>query len=379
MAAFRLILKFLKGWKNVSTYLNPTKTMSLDYDDCPPLVEKFIQHEISALAKKPRTVNAYYVDIRIFLRWLWVRAIETKRGHKLADEEAESMLLKQIPENLILSCTTEDIDQFSFYLADQRGNSPTTRLHKLIALNVFYQWLVKKQKLMDANPVANADRPKVEKYGSKKPIYMMQEDAERLMTGFAGTRYEERDKCIIAVFLCAGLRLTELVSLNLEDYHEFDSGINALDVRGKGGKFRVVYLPDSCVEIMNEYLAQREEWVGTHKVPENSRAFFVSPKTGARLTGRAVQMIISKHVTATGVSSLITPHKLRHTAATLLYQSNAADLLTLQNFLGHSSPVTTEIYVHLHDRALMEAAKKSPFAIKGTAEEAGTKDGVSHD
>lgn len=149
------------------------------------------------------------------------------------------------------------------------------------------------------------------------------------------------------------MRLSELVGLNMID---FSAENQTLRLFGKGRKERIIYLNKACMEALDDYLKIRKA------VSTNETAIFLSARK-TRITKRRVQQIVEEMLALAGLSNMgITTHKLRHTAATLMYQYGGVDTLVLKDVLGHKSIATTEIYTHLGNENLKKAAESSPLA-----------------
>lgn len=335
----------------MSTYINPAKPRALQYDDCPVLLRLFIEYERGILNKSPRTVNSHYIDMRVFLRFL-----KRVRGLVPEDMPIDEISIADVSRELIAGVEKRDIVRFLYYLTDERQNSPESQQHKLITLRTFYKYMCREQGL-PVNPAAEIPGAKVQKYKNKKPIYLSLEESNELLDA-AGGRYEERNYCIITFLLNLGLRVSELVAIDSDDISE-----GALLVHGKGNKERTVYLNDACGKALQDYMQVREEWVKQELVSEDEYALFVSLHNhGRRITTRSVQKMLHKTVLEAGLDPRYTPHKLRHTAATLMYQYGSADLMTLQQILGHESPETSEIYVHIDEKRMINATRNAPLA-----------------
>ena len=333
----------------MSTYIDSGNKIHASYDDWPPLLQKYIIYE-RVINKSEKTINGYYVDIRSFLRFLKI-----KNGLSNGQEKFEDILIGDIPEELITGVTSEDIVEFQYFLRQERNNSPRTSVRKLSALQSFYKYLVTKLRVMEINPVQDVDRPDIKEYEKKLPVYLSIEQAQTLLKSI-NTEFTERDYCIVTLFLNCGMRLTELVSINLSDIHADE---NYIIINGKGRKQRSAYLNDACNAALERYISARTLITNI----EDEDALFVSKRTRKRLTSRGVEKAVEKMLLAAGLStSEFSPHKFRHTAATLMYQSGDADLLTIQNILGHESSKATEIYTHISNDACRKAIENGPLA-----------------
>ena len=317
-------------------------------NDCPPLLHQFLNYMLAIRNRSKRTVNALYIDLRVFLRFL-----KMERGLAEKTNDPNSIRIGDLPAEVICSATRSDIYEFLYYLADVRGNSPVTRSRKLSSVKDFYKYLLTQDKI-EADPTALVETPSLRGQNTHLPIYLRQDQCLTLLDSVGG-EFPERDRCIIILFISCGMRLSELTGINL-------SAITmtyplTIKLHGKGNKERLAYLNDSCVTALTEYLEVRNTLDLLDK-----DALFVSKRTGKRLTNRGVEKMLEKQLENAGLLSTgCTPHKLRHTMATLMYQTGAADLHTLQRILGHESPATTEIYTHAGEDQIAEAMRKGPI------------------
>ncbi len=252
---------------------------------------------------------------------------------------------------MIQSVTTSEIYEFMYYITRERDNSAAARARKLSSVKGFYKFLTNKMKLLEKNPADDVGTPAQKK---RLPKYLSLNESIELLKNIRSDFYE-RDYCIITLFLNCGMRLSELVNINITDIHE-DGTIRIV---GKGDKERLVYLNDACISALRRLCEARA------KLPnlQDQKALFVSGKTGKRLSARRVQQIVDSCLKTAGLSGKgYSTHKLRHTAATMMYQEGHVDMLALKEILGHAHVSTTEIYTHLGTEQLRQAADASPFA-----------------
>ena len=318
-----------------------------DYDDCPDLVARYLKDSEVIRGRAPRTANGYYIDLRTFFRFL-------KQRRKLVDADIplDEIDCSDVGLDLIRSVTTTDIYEFLYYSARQRGNAPATRARKLSSLKGFYHYVCNKLKLMEVNPTDDVDTPALKK---SLPKYLSLSEGMDLLEN-VNTDFYERDYCIITLFLNCGMRLSELVNIDVTDIRE-DGTIRII---GKGNKERLVYLNNACISSLTSLLNERAK---LQNVAKDEKALFVSRRTGKRISARRVQQIVEACLQSAGLSGRgYSPHKLRHTAATMMYQNGNVDMLALREILGHAHVSTTEIYTHLGTKSLKEAAEASPFA-----------------
>ena len=313
-------------------------------DDCPEYVKEYLLNLKLIKDRADRTEEAYYIDIRTFLRYL-----KLKHGDVQSDTPYGKISIKDVPFSYIENFTLYDAYEYMNYLKEIRGNSTATRARKTSALKQLYLYLHSKAKMLDKNPLEDLEMPRIK---NKLPKYLSLEQSIELLKNI-DSKHRSRDYCIICLFLNCGMRLSELVGLNVNDYSKDN---RTLRLFGKGSKERIVYLNDACIEALETYLKDR---------PSNSKdpnALFISQQL-RRINKRRVQFIVEEMLKKAGLSNLgVTTHKLRHTAATLMYQHGGVDPLVLKDILGHKSIATTEIYTHLSNENLKKAAESSPLA-----------------
>lgn len=330
----------------MSTYINPNKNKKLEYEDCPPLLRDYIDYMLAVKNRSKRTVNSYYIDLHLFFRF-----IALLKGYAPADTPIEDVMIGDMTEAQMCAVEEENIYKFIYYVRDDRDNSAETEQHKLTSIQSFYHYVVKVAKLLEKSPADDVERPSLRGKASRQPVFLKVQESQDLLKAVSG-QFPERDYCIICLFINCGLRLSELTSINLKDMSD-----RTIKIVGKGNKTRTVYLNDMCIDAIAAYREIRD----AQEYVQEKNALFIS-KQGKRLSNRQVENIVKKHLTAAGLLHTgCTPHKLRHTAATMYYQSGAADLQELARLLGHSSTKTTEIYTHLDEKALERVVSKSPL------------------
>lgn len=311
-------------------------------EDCPDYLESFLMNLKVVKDRADRTEEAYYIDLRTFLRYL-----KLKNNLVSSDTDWHEIKIADVPLSLIRKFTLNDAYQYLRFLKDDRNNSTATRARKTSALKQFYIYLHKKAKLIAENPLVDLELPRIK---NKLPKYLSLEESLTLLQN-VDSKFKERDFCIILLFLNCGMRLSELVGLNLND---FSKDNRSLRLFGKGSKERIVFLNDPCIQALEDYLKVRP--------PVDNNALFLSANK-TRISKRRVQQIVEENLKRSGLGNLgITTHKLRHTAATIMYQHGNVDTLVLRDILGHKSIATTEIYTHLADDNLRQAAEHNPIA-----------------
>lgn len=316
-------------------------------NDCPYYLRDFLTYVRSIRNHTERTEEGYYLDLRIFLRYLLMI-----NGDVSADTPFEEIKIKDCPLEYLERFTLMGAYQYMQFLIEERHNNNTTRSRRTSSLRQFYAYLKSKAGLIKNNPIELLEHPKSVQ---KLPKYMELEQSEQLLSNI-DSKNQKRDFCIITLFLNCGLRLSELVGLNISDYSETS---RTLRVFGKGQKERIIYINDACISAINEYLKVRP------KSPNEPNAMFISGNSYGqkRLTNRRVQRIVEDQLNRAGLGNLgLSTHKLRHTAATLMYEYGGVDPLVLKEVLGHKSVATTQIYTHLSDADRQKAAESTPLA-----------------
>ncbi len=321
--------------------------MAYKYKDCPSYLKEFLTYLSVVKGRTEKTVDSYYNDLSIFLRYLKIQNDLVE-----SDTPFDKITISDTPLALLDSFTLLDAYEYLNYLANERKNNSTTRARRTTALKGFFNYLCEKTGKIKSNPLTELERPKEAK---TLPKYLELEQSLRLLKEI-DSKNRERDYCIITLFLNCGMRLSELVGLNISDYSE--SG-RTLRVFGKGQKERIVYINDACINAINAYLAVRP------KSEIEPNAMFISTHANHlnRLTTRRVQRIVEDQLKRADLGNLgLSTHKLRHTAATLMYEYGGVDPMVLKDVLGHASVATTQIYTHLSDRDRQRAAENSPLA-----------------
>ncbi len=310
----------------------------------PSYVVDFLNYYSVIKNRSDLTVVEYATDLQTFFRFLKVI-----RGKVSKETPFNEIDIKDLTLNEIASVSLSDAYMFLVYCKDNRGNNERTRARKATTLRNFYKFLTVQKKLIDENPLQELDSPKIKK---TLPKYLTLDESIALLNAVDG-KFKERDYCIITLFLNCGMRLSELVSLNLSDIRSN----NTLVVTGKGNKERTVYLNDACIDAINAYLPYRP----VDGVKDKDALFISRQKT--RISPKTVQFVVKNTLEKAGLSGReLSTHKLRHTAATLMYQHGDVDVLAIKEILGHESLSTTQIYTHIMDEQLKNAAAANPLS-----------------
>lgn len=324
---------------------HPNPIIYSDYSDCPDFLNEFLIHLKTIRGLSLNTVDAYYMDIKLFLKF-----IIQHNKNAVNNDTIDQVNIKNCDINLLSKISQRDILAFLVFLMEKRNNSPSSRARRLTSIRTFFRYMTVKTHQLDFDPCEGIELPKNKK---RLPKYLSLEECYRLLSS-VNSDFPSRDYCILVLFLHCGIRLSELIGIDLYDIHD-----DIIKIIGKGNKERNIYLNNVCLEALDQYIQERNLIIS----PASESALFISKKRKTRLTARRVQQIIKDCLKAAGLDGQgYSPHKLRHTAATLLYQSGAADILTLKAILGHENISTTEIYTHISDEKVKKAAKSSPLA-----------------
>ena len=299
-----------------------------------------------------KTVAEYLLDLRTFFRFLKMR----EEDLTLSPDEFEKLGIKDLTLSDIQRVTSQNIIDYLMYINIERQNSTTTRMRKLSAIKSFYKYAHTKRHLIDTNPAQDVDAPQKSR---SLPKYLTLDEAIALLEAIKNdteSKTTVRDYAIVTLFLNTGMRLSELVGLNLQS---FDSELKTVRVIGKGKKERMVYLNDAARSAVRDYIRLR---LDPNYISTSTSALFLSRRQ-ERISPKTVQWMVNKYLCAAGLDSRgLSVHKLRHTAATLMYQTGKVDIRVLKDILGHEQLNTTQIYTHVVDRNIEEAMEKNPLA-----------------
>lgn len=323
------------------------------YQDCPQILRDFLTYHETIKGQSPRTISEYYLDLRMFLRFIKLMRYNMPIHTRLDDID-----IRDVTIDFIRDITTSDIFDFLSYLANDRtpnpdspvpdyGIAPAARARKLSALKSFYKYLTVRTKQLSENPVADLEYPKLRK---GLPKYLTLSQSAALLKAVSGPN-EKRDYAILMLFLNCGIRRSELVGLNITDVYE-----DRIRVIGKGNKERFVYFGTPCRKAIDTYLVERNK-----KTLSDNRALFGS-RDNNRISVTAVHRLVKKYLLMAGLDAEnFSAHKLRHTAATMML-SGGVDVKTVQEVLGHENLNTTQIYTHIENTELKIAAEANPLS-----------------
>ncbi len=318
----------------------------MDTEQLFPRLEQFLGYFQAIRERSPLTISEYRYDLVQFFRFL-----SQKRGLVVAGTPFEQIVISAIDDEFLQSVTLADFYAYLTWHSQKKDSSPATRARKTASLKAFFAYLKNKAFVIMENPALELEAPRQLR---QLPRHLSLDESRQLLETVANSdkAFAERDYCILTFFLNCGLRLAELCSIDLADIRE-----DTLIVMGKGGKERTIYLNDACVLAIQAYIEVRP----TEDVNDPDALFISRQKN--RISKSAVQRLIRQYILQAGLDpNRYSTHKLRHTAATLMYQYGEVDIRLLQHILGHASVATTEIYTHLDDSQLHSAVDKNPLA-----------------
>lgn len=325
----------------------------MDYrTESPEILRNFLVYHQAILGHSKKTVDEYFLDLRNFFRYM-----RLEKENMPLDTALDTIDIMSVDLQFIKTIQLTDVYNYMHYLGNTRtkntkqgsvGLSAKTRARKVATIRTFFKYLTNKEKLLQENPMQDLDSPRVK---SSLPHYLNLDESLNLLESVSG-KNQERDYCMLCLFLNCGLRISELVGLDEGDIKD-----GQLRVLGKGNKERTLYLNESCQDALDNWLQIRE---GKNK--KNTKALFITDQNKERISTAAVHKLVKKHISSAGLdSSQYSSHKLRHTAATLMLK-NGVDVRTLQEVLGHENLNTTQIYTHVDNDSLRSAATANPLS-----------------
>lgn len=326
---------------------------TVNIDEFPLVVREFASYKTSIQGCSQKTVEEYLLDLRTFFRYLLAR----DKGIDPDSEDFFEIDISRIDIEYIKGIGTDRIYDFLLYTGNVRKNMWASKSRKLSAIKGLFRFLTVKRGYLADNPAANIESPKHKK---TLPKFLSLEESKMLLDAVRNdvdSRSRLRDLCMITLFLNCGMRLSELVGLNLSD---IERDLKYIRVLGKGNKERIIYLNEACRAVFSEYL------LGDRLSEQNRRlstkAVFLSNRD-KRISNKTVQAMVYKYLDLSGLGSKhYSVHKLRHTAATLMYQSGNVDIRVLKDILGHEQLNTTQIYTHVSDKNMMNAMSENPLS-----------------
>ncbi len=312
------------------------------FNDCPKVVKEYLDYTQTIKGKSVTSVDGYYIELRTFLRYLKL----VKTTNNITKDMLKNVEISDVSSDVIFAVSLTDLYAYLNFAKSALENEQAALSRKASALRGFYNYVTVRQRYTDNNPTTNLEMPKIKK---KLPRYLsLDQSIELLDTALNNQDY--RLHCILSFFLNCGMRLSELVGINLTDIKD-----DTIRITGKGSKERLAYLNSACLQSLSTYLEETKDL-------RKDKALFINKK-GTRISNRRVQQLIEQGFKNAGIDHTIySPHKLRHTAATLLYQESGADLMLIKEILGHESVATTEIYTHVGNNQIRETVAASPLS-----------------
>lgn len=323
---------------------------SVDFEtkvSLPDSVSEFSNYLTIIKGKSKRTVDGYRIDLVMFFRFM-----KLYKGKVKPDCEFEEIDISDIGNDFIKNIKLSDLYAFLSFTEKYRNNGTYARARKVATLKSYFKYLSGKTSIIEENPANELESPKINK---RHPVYLTLDESKKLLWSLdKNDKNYKRDICILTLFLNCGLRVSELCSIDISKIKG-----DTLTIIGKGNKERTVYLNKACLKVLADYIPTRD----VEKLPIDDRnALFISNK-GSRISTRTVERLVKKHTENAGlIKEKYTPHKLRHTAATLMYKHGNVDIRSLQQILGHENISTTQIYTHVDNETLREAVKSNPLS-----------------
>ncbi len=325
---------------------------SVELKTLPSLVREFASYKSAIQSASEKTISEYLLDLRTFFRFMLAR----ERGIDYQSEEFEKIDISKIDLEYIKNITQEDIYEFLMYADGTRKNLAAAKARKLSALKGFFKYLQVKRMMIEENPAINIESPKQK---GSLPKFLSVEESLLLLEAVKNDRESKsrvRDYAIITLFLNCGMRVSELAGINLNDV---DREFRSMTVTGKGNKQRIIYLNSACKAALSDYYLER---TGAAHAKSNSPAMFLSNRE-QRISVKTVQWLVYKYLELAGLESKhYSVHKLRHTAATLMYQTGQVDVRVLKDILGHEQLNTTQIYTHVSNKNMEQAMENNPLS-----------------
>ncbi len=312
-----------------------------DYNDMPTIMKNYLIYMQTIKNRSSSTIKEYYYDLRNIFRYI------KRDKYNIKTDNLEEIDIKDIDINFLKNLTLTDFYNYLYYMSNDLNSKPVSRARKIATIKSFFNYLCNKEKILSVNPTIDLETPKL---GKRMPKYLNLDEARSLLHSIDG-KHKTRDYAIITLFLNCGLRLSELVNINLTNIRG-----DILTVIGKGNKERSIYLNNACKNAISNYLKDRP----VDGVIDKD-ALFLSSRN-KRIGRRTVEVTVKKYITQAGLdSNKYSPHKLRHTAATLMHKHGNVDIRALQQILGHESISTTEIYTHVDNEEVRNALENNPL------------------
>ncbi|MFO3716211.1 tyrosine recombinase XerC [Anaerococcus cruorum] len=319
----------------------------------PIILADYLNYLKSIRGLSATTIKEYSYDLEVFFEYQIIRKIYYGDQNAFENEFEPKDINKIITPDFLENLKITDFYSYLSYLDNEKNDNPTTRSRKISAIKSFYNYLYQEIEVIDNNITVKLKNPKISK---RQPVYLTLEETERLLNVINTEKNDflrARDMAIVFTFLTTGMRLSELVSINVSDIEN-----DHFTIIGKGNKERTIYLTENALKVIHYYLRIRKDYLEDLYID----ALFISTRK-KRISNRAVQATIEKYLRKAGFdTSIYSTHKLRHTAATLLYKYGNVDIRALKDILGHTNISTTQIYTHLEDEDLKNAINKNPLS-----------------
>lgn len=319
----------------------------------PLILEDYLNYLKSIKGLSESTIKEYAYDLDMFIEYQIIRKIYNNNKESYINDFDFKKINYFIDSSFFEKLTIQDFYAFLSYLDNGKNDTATTRSRKISAIKSFYKYMYSEIEIIDTNIADKLTNPKI---SQRQPVYLTLSETEKLLETISqekNTFLKARDLAMVFTFLTTGMRLSELVSIDLSDVNK-----DSFNIIGKGNKERTVYLTKNCQALINNYIVIRSEYLKDASL----NALFISTRK-KRISNRAVQSTIEKYLNNAGFdTSIYSTHKLRHTAATLMYKYGDVDIRALKDILGHASVSTTQIYTHLDDEDLKNAINKNPLS-----------------
>lgn len=314
----------------------------------PYYIDDFLNYMTSVKGLSKSTINSYTSDINLFLRF-----VKIHKNMISKDIPFDDIPINDISVEVLKNLNLSDFYAYLSYLENVRNNGANAKARKVASLKALFNYMVNKIKILPYNITLELESPKL---GKRSPTYLtLDESKDLLCAAQSRDKNSQRDYCIITLFLNCGLRLSELCNINLSNIKG-----DTLKVVGKGNKERTIYLNKAALKAINNYMPLRND-INFRVCSDDKDALFISGKY-RRINKRTVERIVKKYVGIAGLDpNKYTPHKLRHTSATLMHKYGKVDVRTLQQILGHENVSTTQIYTHVDNETLREAINQNPL------------------
>lgn len=319
----------------------------MNFETCPTILEDYLNYMLTIKGRSKLTVKEYYYDLNRFLKFIIMR--KKLFGFNL-NSDINSISIVNISKKELADIDITDLHAYISFCDSYYNDSTKTKARKISSIKSFYKYLCNIVEIIDKDPSEKLELPKLQK---RNPVYLTLNESEKLINAIKEEKNDinrARDLCIMLIFLTCGLRISELTGINISSIKG-----EKLSVIGKGNKERIVFLNENCIYSINKYLEIRP-------ITPLTDALFISSQK-KRISNRTIQLRLKKYILSAGLDPLLyTPHKLRHTAATLMYKYGDVDIRTIQSILGHTSVATTQIYTHLDDDDIKSGISKNPIS-----------------